>query len=204
MQGRPPSILYLCRSEQQFFLRWSMALFRNIVIGLVGGAVGTLAMGQYWTRVAPLLQDDEGESSGDHKPTPDRHSIAPLGQLHAPGESSTAALGRLAYEAAEGHTPKKEGTRTALSEGIHWGMGVLNGGLYGALAGPREPLKAAIFGVGLWALMDEGLVPLMGLQDGPGGSTPRGHINRLGAHLAYGLGLGLTALALDRMLPDGK
>ncbi|MFC6665816.1 hypothetical protein ACFP9V_11015 [Deinococcus radiopugnans] len=98
-----------------------MALFRNIVIGLVGGAVGTLAMGQYWTRVAPLLQDDEGESSGDHKPTPDRHSIAPLGQLHAPGESSTAALGRLAYEAAEGHTPKKEGTRTALSEGFTGG-----------------------------------------------------------------------------------
>lgn len=181
-----------------------MALFRNIVIGLVGGAVGTLAMGQYWTRVAPLLQDDEGESSGDHKPTPDRHSIAPLGQLHAPGESSTAALGRLAYEAAEGHTPRKEGTRTALSEGVHWGMGVLNGGLYGALAGPREPLKAAIFGVGLWALMDEGLVPLMGLQDGPAGSTPRGHINRLGAHLAYGLGLGLMALALDRVLPDGQ
>jgi hypothetical protein len=176
-----------------------MALFRNILIGLIGGAVGTLTMGQYWTRVAPLLQGNEG---GARKPTPDRHSIAPLGQLHTPGESSTAALGRLAYEAAEGHTPSKEGTRMALSEGVHWGMGVLNGGLYGALAGPRAPLKAAVFGTSLWALMDEGLVPLLGLQDGPGGASLRGHINRLGAHLAYGLGLGFTALALDRVLPD--
>lgn len=98
-----------------------MALFRNIVIGLVGGAVGTLAMGQYWMRVAPLLQDDEGESSGDHKPTPDRHSIAPLGQLHAPGESSTAALGRLAYEAAEGHTPKRRAPAPRSARGFTGG-----------------------------------------------------------------------------------
>ncbi len=181
-----------------------MALFGNIVIGLTAGAVGTLAMGQYWIRVAPLLQSDGGGGKG--QPTPDRHSIAPLGQLHAPGESSTAALGRLAYEAAEGHTPSQAGTRTALSEGVHWGMGVLSGGLYGALTGPHEPLKAAAF---VWALMDEGLVPLLSLQDGPGGSppwrvSPRGHVNRLGAHLAYGLGVRLTALALGRSLPSGE
>ncbi|GGM12612.1 hypothetical protein [Deinococcus aerophilus] len=175
-----------------------MTLFRNMVIGVVGGAVGTLAMGQYWLRVAPLLQESGG---GEAPRGPDQHSIAPLGQLHAPGESSTAALGRLAYEAAEGREPRKDGTRTALSEGVHWSMGVLSGGLYGALAGTDEPLKGAAFGVGLWALMDEGLVPLAGLQDGPAGSTPRGHVNRLGAHLSYGLGLGLSALVLNRVLP---
>lgn len=180
--------------------------YRSILIGLVGGAAGTLAMGQYWTRAAPLVEgSSEGEGSDgggqQQKPKPDQHSIAPLGQVHEPGESSTAALGRLAYEGVAGHAPGKQ-TRAALSEAVHWGMGAVSGGLYGALAGRGNPVKGATFGVGLWALVDEGLVPLLGLQDGPAGSPARGHANRLGAHVAYGLGLGLTVLLLDAVLPE--
>ncbi|MBZ9752647.1 DUF1440 domain-containing protein [Deinococcus sp. HMF7604] len=174
-----------------------MSAYRTLVAGLLGGAVGTLAMGQYWTRVAPKL---EGDSGGQDSQKPDQHSISLVGQQHEPGESSTAALGRVAYEKTEGHPPGKQ-TRAALSEAVHWSMGAGSGALYGALAGRGNPLKGAAFGVGLWALIDEGLVPLLGLQDGPAGSPARGHANRLGAHLAYGLGLGLTVWALAGVLP---
>ena len=58
----------------------------------------------------------------------------------------------------------------------------------------------AVFGALLWAGNDEGLVPLLGLQDGPAASPVSGHLNRLGAHLFFGTALGLGVWALDRVL----
>lgn len=182
--------------------------YRGAVLGLLGGVLGTLAMGQYWVRVSPLLTPDSGSSEGgaDEKPKPDQNVLSPLGQQHEPGESSTAALGRHLYSAATGKTPGKQ-TRTALSEGVHWGTGILSGALFGALTArhsrwPANPLTGAAFGALLWASNDEGLVPLLGLQDGPAASPLSGHLNRLGAHVFFGAALGLGVWALDHVMPE--
>lgn len=178
--------------------------YRGLVLGLCGGLVGTLAMGQYWTRVAPLVSGPSAEADADSPPPEhDEHSISLIGQVHQPGESSTAALGRVAYQTVTGHAPGEQ-TATALSEAVHWGTGLLSGALYGALLARTggNALTGAAFGAALWAGNDEGLVPLLGLQDGPSSGNLRGHANRLGAHLAYGLGLGLSVWALGRVLPE--
>jgi hypothetical protein len=174
--------------------------YRGVVLGLLGGLAGTLAMGQYWTRVAPLVS---GPAEAEAQPPKhDAHSIALFGQQHQPGESSTAALGRIAYRAVRGQAPGEQ-TATALSEAVHWGTGLLSGALYGALLARTggTALTGATFGAALWAGNDEGLVPLLGLQDGPSAGNLRGHANRLGAHLSFGLGLGLSVWALGRVLP---
>ncbi|WP_407569536.1 hypothetical protein [Deinococcus altitudinis] len=184
--------------------------YRGAVLGLLGGVVGTLAMGQYWVRVSPLLTPDSGSSddSGgeEEQPKPDQNVISPFGQQHEPGESSTAALGRHLYSAVTGKTPGKQ-TSAALSEGVHWGTGILSGALFGALTArhsrwPAGPLTGAAFGALLWVGNDEGLVPLLGLQDGPAASPVSGHLNRLGAHVFYGAALGLGLWALDRVMPE--
>ena len=184
--------------------------YRGAVLGLLGGVLGTLAMGQYWVRVSPLLTPDGGGSddSGGQEdgPGPDVNVISPFGQQHEPGESSTAALGRIAYQAVNGSTPGEQ-TRAALSEGVHWGTGILSGAVFGALTARHSgvaasPLTGAVFGVLLWAGNDEGVVPLLGLQDGPAASPLSGHLNRLGAHVFYGAALGLGLWALDRLLPE--
>jgi hypothetical protein len=185
--------------------------YRGAVLGLVGGMVGVLAMGQYWVRVAPLLKpkstgsdDQEGE---EREPAADQNVISPLGQQHEPGESSTAAMGRIAYQTISGKTPGK-GTRAALSEGVHWGFGILSGALFSVLTTRHSnrpgasPLSGIAFGAALWALNDEGLVSLLGLQDGPAASPASGHLNRLGAHVFYGAGLGLSVWILDRTQSD--
>ncbi|WP_189092741.1 DUF1440 domain-containing protein [Deinococcus ruber] len=175
------------------------SVYRGVVLGLTGSVLGVLAMGQYWTKVAPLLSDS---SQGDDD-APDQNVISPLGQQHEPGESSTAALGRFAYQAVTGKTPGKE-TRAALSEAVHWGFGVLSGAAFGAITARQQkanPLTGAAFGAAMWAVFDEGMVPLLGLQDGPAASPVSGHLNRLGAHLSYGAALGLGVWALGRVLP---
>lgn len=179
-------------------------LYRGALLGLAAGALGTLAMGQYWTRIAPIIKpkaDDTPDQKGP--PKPDQNVISPLGQQHEPGESSTAALGRHAYVIVNGHEPGEQ-TAAALSEAVHWGMGALSGALYGALSARRgaHPLTGALFGTALWLGVDETMMPLLGLQDGPRGSTPAQHADRFGAHLFYGLGLGLSLWALDKIKPD--
>jgi len=180
-------------------------VYRGALLGLVGGVAGTLAMGQYWTRVAPRLQPPSPQDGGgeDSAPPPDQHVISPLGQQHQNGESSTAALGRFAYELAAHKTPSQD-TRAVLSEAVHWAMGAGSGALYGALSARsgEGPLSGSVFGAALWLSVDETLVPLLGLQDGPASSEWRGHLNRLGAHVSYGAALGLSVWALGKLLPD--
>jgi uncharacterized membrane-anchored protein YitT (DUF2179 family) len=62
-----------------------------------------------------------------------------------------------------------------------------------------------VYSVGLWALGDELVVPLLGLQSGPTASPPVAHVNRLAAHLLYGAGLSVGTQALHRVLdrPSG-
>lgn len=176
--------------------------YRGALLGLAGGLVGTLAMGQYWTKIAPMVQPPE-EGGEKQEPQPDQNIISPLGQQHEDGESPTAALGRFAYELIAHKTPSQD-TRAALSEAVHWGMGAGSGALYGALAAQcgANPLSGVLFGAALWITVDETLVPFLGLQDGPASSDVRGHLNRLGAHLGYGAALGLSLWALSKVLPD--
>ncbi len=149
-------------------------VYRDALIGLGAGAAGTLLMGQYWTRVAPLFSarvagEPEGESG---PPQPDTDVISPLGQTHENGESSTAAMGRHLYTAITHNTPEK-GTRQALSEAVHWATGVLGGAAYGAvLARHQGPATGMLWGAGLWLVLDETITPLLGLQDGPAQATP--------------------------------
>ena len=111
-----------------------------------------------------------------------RDLISPRGHQHQPDESITAAL----------------------SEATHWSFGGLTGAAYGMLASGRgaQPLTGALYGAGLWAVMDEGAVPLLGLQDGPRATNLRQHATRLGAHVTYGLALRLTVWLLDQALPE--
>ncbi len=180
-------------------------IYKGALLGLAGGLVGTLAMGQYWLHAAPRVQPPEqGENQEQPaQPQPDQNVISPLGQQHENGEGPTAALGRFAYELVNHKTPGDQ-TRAALSESVHWAMGAGSGALYGAISARHGvgPLSGGVFGAALWLSVDEALVPLLGLQDGPASSEVRGHLNRLGAHLTYGAALGLTVWALDRLLPD--
>ncbi|ADV66299.1 hypothetical protein [Deinococcus maricopensis] len=163
---------------------------QNMARGALAGAVGTLCMGQFAVRVVPILTRDEPPATPG---APDRDVISPFGQQHRPGESSTAAIGRRAYTAVTGRAPDAR-TAAALSEAVHWGMGVGSGALFGLLTGARTaPALGVAFGAALWTLVDETLVPLLGLQDGPRGTSVRTHAARLGMHLAYGTGLGVAA-----------
>lgn len=177
-------------------------LFKDILIGTVGGLAGTLAMKAYWTAVTRVSGSDP--RSEKRKTNGQTGSIALLGTHHEPGESSTEALARLGHEAVADDEPAEE-QKKKLSLLVHWTYGAAQGAVYDAvsrrLPGPRWAQGLAYGGV-MWLVGDEIAVPALGLAEGPRHYPARQHAHRLGAHLAYGLAAALTTGAMHRVLAD--
>jgi hypothetical protein len=177
--------------------------WKGFVLGAVGGAVGVMAMEGYWKAVVTITGKDPREASVPKNKKPQAlDDISLVGQQHKEGESSTEAVGRIAFEGVTGKKPRSKETRRTLSYEVHWAFGMTAAALYGALRGSaRVPdvLGGLALAVGLWGLGDELAVPLLGLAGGPTSSPPELHAYTLGAHVAYGLTTAAVAQVLDKI-----
>ena len=177
-------------------------VFEGFALGLIGANVGLLAMTLYQNYAAKPILDASPEA--DKNPSGNFDSISVVGTQHKDDESSTAALGRLALQATTGDEPRNAAAEKVLSYGVHWGFGMLMGGLYGAALAGKTSSSGNLglgmaYGAGLWAFGDELAVPLFGLQDGPTAASKTQHGNRLAAHLLYGAGLAIGTQAITHV-----
>lgn len=179
--------------------------WKGFVIGMVSSAVGLMAMQKYWQTVAPKLETNSKlDDENIYPENVDLDNIAVTEKHYREDESSTAALGRMAYRWITGKEPRSKEGQEMLSYLVHWGYGILQGGLYGAFRGGNGKVLdlwgGAVHASGLWLLGDEVAVPMLGLQAGPTAVSPADHINRWGAHMAYGLTTAATTQLLSRIL----
>jgi len=183
--------------------------WKGFVTGMLGGAVGVIAMDYYWQTVAPVLdrlskERGIGATTEAYPESLNLDSLAIAGEQYQVEESSTATLGRILYQWITGKEPESEETKTVLSYLVHWVYGILQGGIYGALTSSEDDgldiLGGPAYAAGLWLFGDELVVPVLGLQSGPTAVPPVQHANRLGAHLAYGLATGIATGLLRRLL----
>lgn len=164
----------------------------GFLCGVAGGVAGLFVMRRAM-KLMKRVVDTSPKPTGDI--SDDQRSMSPFGLLHQPGESSTAALGRLGYERVLHKQPTDTQIKRA-SKAVHWGFGLTVAGLYGAMraAEPRFDLvSGAIFGAGLWLLADELLVPFLGLADKPTLHRPGVHAQSLVGHLGYGVTTAMVA-----------
>ncbi|MFB1480590.1 DUF1440 domain-containing protein [Corallococcus sp. RDP092CA] len=160
-------------------IRWSRlrpfrpekrSLLQDVLMGAVGGALGTFAMNQAQALLA--RRGEPQEQDGARQPQQ---------------EPATEVAARKAAEGAglhlEGDQKKRAGN------GVHWGYGTLWGAVHGALH-DRVPLAGKLFGVGfglgLFLLGDELAVPLLRLSPPPRQVPAKSHLSALAAHLVYG------------------
>ena len=179
--------------------------WKGLLLGMLGGVAGVLAMGFYWKQVKAITGRDP-RSAYDEDDVPDTEaldSVAVAGRHHKEGESSTAALGRILYQQATGKEPPQE-TKTVLSYLIHWLISMQISGVYGAArtrSGVPDLAGGLILGTALWLLGDEMLMPVAGLTEGPSAYPPELHAHGWGAHAAYGLTSAATTQLLYRLVP---
>jgi hypothetical protein len=171
---------------------------RGLGTGLIAGAVGLVAMELVQRLARPLVRERAP------KPTDiflSERTMSPLGPQHLPGEGSTAAVGRIAYEKLVGKPPPRR-IKSALSWGVHIGYGLGVAALYVALrrGRDRDPLRDGVaFGAALWLFGDELAVPLLGLTDKPTMYSASQHARSLAGHLGFGIATAQAARRLEEM-----
>ena len=167
---------------------------RGIGIGFVGGIVGLAAMELVRRLTAPLTKRAREPTEVFVR----ARSMSLIGPHHEPGESATAALGRLGYHKLVGEPPSKA-TKAKLSWAVHIGYGLLVASAYGAIRGDTHghAIRDGIaFGAALWLFGDELAVPLLGLSDKPTLYHPTQHAQSFAQHLGFGIA---TARALEAL-----
>ncbi len=175
--------------------------WKGFVLGALGGVAGIFAMRYYWKAVTEITGEDPRKSAEAPEGEHTLDDVSLIGKHHEKGESSTAALGRIAYHALTGKDPSPE-TKTALSYIIHWVISAWTGGVYGALRGPAgwpDLLGGMALAVGLWGMGDEVFMPLTGLTKGPTAYPAKLHAHALGAHVAYGLATAAATQTLQKL-----
>jgi hypothetical protein len=188
----------------------------DVLVGLLGGAIGVMAMDLFSQEIVPRLTSDgddqqtgqqQGQQTGQQQENQSQplDDISLIGKHHRPQESSTVALGRIVYQWLADEEPGKE-TKSYLSYGVHWGYGIAQGGVYGALQANADApdlsadlTRGLAFGTTLWLFGDEGIVPILGLQKGPTAATIGTHAQRLAMHLVYGATTAAATHALKRV-----
>lgn len=118
---------------------------------------------------------------------------------HLPDESSTAALGRIAYEKLTGRSPSPR-TKEALSWAVHIGYGLAAATLFASFRERPRVLRDGIaFGAALWLFGDELAVPLLGLADKPTAYHPSRHVQSLAQHLGFGVATAAATRAMEAL-----
>ena len=86
-------------------------------------------------------------------------------------------------------------------EFVHLAFGAINGALYGAAVqlDPRARMAGGVpFGLAVWALADEGMVPALGLKRPPSQNSLGLHAYSCASHVVYGATTELVRSALTR------
>lgn len=158
----------------------------NGVIGLVAGAVGTAVMDRVSVRLRAL------ESEAAQRREEELSSTAP----------TTVLAERVNTSMALSLTEEQVGQ---LGNAIHWMFGMTWGPAVALLAG-RTATRAVLTGLGVgtavWLVLDEGLVPVMGLTAPTLAYPWETHARAFANHAVYGVVMGLVVQVLDGVLFD--
>lgn len=142
---------------------------RGVTAGLIAGAVAAFAMDRFQALVSPLLP-----SSGDSEPATEK------------------AADSVAQRAVGHDLPDED--KPLAGQAIHYALGIGLGVAYGVVAEFRPSVTAgygSAFGVATATLLDEAVVPAVGLGAAPWDAGVAGNLFSYASHLVFG---GVTEL----------
>lgn len=160
-----------------------MSIATSLLKGAIAGAVATWLMGKVTTRLY------ERESAAT-RAREDRARGEKAAYTVAVEKAARLARREVEAERAE-----------ELGRGVHWGLGVAAGAVYGALRPRSRVLRAGrglAFGLAFFVLFDEVLNWALRLTPGPGAFPWQTHARGLAGHAAFGLTADAALRAMDR------
>lgn len=177
----------------------------DAVLGAVAGAVGVWAMDQVgWfmlrTESTPALVRDlqarPGKEVIAHDTAEQVRSIRGNPLSGAEAASATTTATQVSGVSAPDRKPGPAATA------FHFGLGMLPGAVYAIARRPRPRLRTgygALYGLGLFTIMDETAAPLTGIASEPSRYPWQAHARGLVAHLVLGITTEILLRATDHI-----
>lgn len=141
---------------------------KGVLAGIAGGLLAAFVMDKFQAVATKAGAPQAGEEGG---------------------EPATVKAASAISESALNHKLSAE-EKKAAGPAMHYLMGGLSGGLYGAVASIVPSASAGagtLFGAALWLLADEFAMAALGLSKKPAEIPPGKHAMALVSHLVYGL-----------------
>ncbi|HEV2129782.1 MAG TPA: DUF1440 domain-containing protein [Longimicrobiaceae bacterium] len=161
-------------------------LAADVVKGAIAGAAGVWAMDRVgwwlWDREDPAALQQEREAR-----------VEGMDPAHVMANRAAEAVGT----SLEPRQPHPAGI------GVHYGIGMMPAMLYAPLRRQIPGLDAGrglLYGLGLFVLVDEGVVPALGLGGGPTEYPWQAHARGLVTHLVLGLVTDTVLDVLDQVV----
>ena len=177
-----------------------MGMWRGVAAGVLGGLAGAWMMNRFQELAA---SQGNGREVDDAAPGAARGGRGPQ-PAQAEGHATDDATARLASAVSEPVLGRPLTTHERVRGGsaVHFAFGAASGAAYGALVElwPAAATGAGLpFGMALWAVADEGLVPAMGLSRGPRTLSAATLAYGFASHLVFGL----TTEGVRRLVTGG-
>jgi hypothetical protein len=167
---------------------------KGMIAGAAGGLVASWVMNQFQALLSRMIYGVErphGAQSLQHGLP--RHGVARgLQERGRDSEADNAAV-RTAVVVSErlfGLELAEREEKEIAGAVVHYAFGVATGGLYGAMADLKPATTAGAglpFGVAVWLIADEIIVPALGLSEPPTKISLSTHAYSIASHLVYGL-----------------
>ncbi len=139
---------------------------RGVVAGAIAGAAASFAMDRFQAAVSALSSDDDG----------------------AQAEPATEKAADAVAERVTGREVADEDKPLA-GQAVHYALGIGLGVLYGIAAEFRPAVTAgygSAFGLGTATVLDEGVVPAVGLGQAPWQASASSNLYSYASHLVFG------------------
>jgi len=168
-------------------------IWKGMLVGLLAGLVASWTMNRFqdvWIAVSSP-DDSKKQKDADARPS------------DAGEESQDDATVKAASAVSEKLFDHKltSAEKKVAGPAVHYAVGAAAGMVYG-IASEFVPEVAAGFGLpygtAFWLVVDEGVVPSLGLAKGPSGYPLSTHVYALASHLVFGA----TAEGTRRLLRD--
>ncbi|HUQ86473.1 MAG TPA: DUF1440 domain-containing protein [Vicinamibacterales bacterium] len=163
------------------------SILNGLMAGAVAGLAGAFAMNQFQRLAARAGGGREASDAAVGLPRTGR-GPQPAQALDHPSEDSTVKVANFVASAV-GKPITDPDAKAWAGELVHLAFGALNGAVYGALVEVNPRLRSAAgvpFGLAVWALADEGVVPALGLKRSPRDVSAGLHAYSFASHMVYG------------------
>jgi putative membrane protein len=176
-------------------------VWKGLAVGVAGGLLASLAMNQVQGLMKKALR--KGSSGGEQHSADRGEGKSAEGERHEGGGEDATVKTASAISEGVFHHPLTKKEKKVAGPALHYALGAVLGGLYGALAelDTRVTRGAGVpFGTAVWLAADEVAVPGFHLSPPPTKTPASTHAQAFAAHVVYGLTTDVVRRTLRRVM----